>query len=101
LRAERRLLWDESERRPNDLFPLLPALQTLIFRTLAVCDDFCVALARHVQFPPPIAPDMRPFIRGHLIEHLIAALDSGARRSTRAAPKGIVAAAEAFERTLL
>lgn len=74
------MLWDENERHPNDLVPLLPAIETLIFRTLAVCDDFCTALAKHIRFPPPIVPDMHLFMRGDFTDHLIAALRSGERR---------------------
>ncbi|WP_372097717.1 hypothetical protein [Tistrella mobilis] len=85
------VLWDDSERRPNDLVPLMPAVETLIFRTLAVCDDFCVALARYVQFPPPIVPDMRLFMRGYFTEYLIAALGSGARRSAQTVPREVAA----------
>ena len=75
------VLWDEDERRENDLVPLIPAIETLVFRTLAVCDDFCIVLARHIQFPPPIVPDMHLFMRGYFTRRLIAALESGARRS--------------------
>lgn len=75
------VLWDESERRPNDLVPLLPAVETLIFRTLTVCDDFCIALARHIQFPPPTVPGMQLFLRGHFNSQLIAAMKSGEKRS--------------------
>jgi hypothetical protein len=75
------VLWDDEERRENDLVPLMPAIETLVFRTLAVCDDFCIALARHIHFPPPIVPDMHLFMRGYFTGRLITALDSGARRS--------------------
>jgi hypothetical protein len=75
------VLWDKEERRENDLVPLIPAIETLVFRTLAVCDDFCIALSQHIRFPPPIVPHMRLFMRGYFTGRLIAALESGARRS--------------------
>lgn len=75
------VLWDDDERRENDLVPLMPAIETLVYRTLAVCDDFCSALAEHIQFPPPIVPDMYLFMRGYFTGRLISALESGARRS--------------------
>jgi hypothetical protein len=80
------VLWEDSERRPNDLVPLLPAVEALIFRTLAVCDDFCVALSHNVLCPPPIVPNMYLFMRGYFTENLVAALESGARRSVAAPP---------------
>ena len=75
------VLWDDSERQPNDLVPLLPAVETLIYRTLAVCDDFSLTLARFIKFPPPLVPGMHLFLRGYFTGHLKAALESGARRT--------------------
>ena len=78
-------LWADEERQPNDLVPLLPALQMLVYRTITICDDFCVTLSQQISFPPPIVPDMVLFSRGYFAQHLIEALQSGAARS-RVAP---------------
>jgi hypothetical protein len=74
-------IWEESERRQNNLVPLLPALETLIYRTLSVCDDFSGTLVRLIEFPPPTVPDMRLYIRCYFGSALNAALESGKRRS--------------------
>lgn len=78
-------VWADEERQPNDLVPLLPALQMLVYRTIMICDDFCVTLSQQIGFPPPIVPDMVLFSRGYFAQHLIEALQSGAARS-RVAP---------------
>ncbi len=75
------VLWDDDERMENDLVPLIPAIETLIYRTLAVCDDFCLALSQHIKFPPPVVPGMHLFMRSYFTGRLISALDSGNRRS--------------------
>lgn len=81
------VIWEDHEKRENDLVPLLPALEVLIARTLTVCDDFCLALARHIQFPAGTVPHMRLFMRGYFMPRLITALSEGARRSRFAEPK--------------
>lgn len=78
------LLWDEDERQPNDLVPLMPAVETLIFRTLVVFDDFSNVLARVIRFPTPVVPDMHLFLRGYFTDVLRAALESGDRRTAAA-----------------
>lgn len=78
-------LWANEERQPNDLVTLLPALQILVYRTITICDDFCVTLSQQIGFSPPIVPDMALFSRGYFAQHLIEALQSGAARS-RSAP---------------
>jgi hypothetical protein len=75
------LQWRDEEREPNDLVPLYPALETLIYRTLLVCDDFTEAFQRVISFPAPIAPQMRLFLRGDFTALLVDALASGSRRA--------------------
>lgn len=74
-------IWYDDERQQNDLVPLLPAIETIIYRTFAVCDDFCGTLIQRIGFPPPTVPDMQLFLRGYFIGQLITALRSGAERS--------------------
>ncbi|MEF2549592.1 hypothetical protein VQ045_21000 [Aurantimonas sp. E1-2-R+4] len=74
-------VWHDDERRPNDLVPLLPVLETLIYRSFRVCDELAEAFASVVQFPPPVAPDMAIFARGDFTDHLVAAIASGAQRT--------------------
>ncbi len=73
-------LWADEERQSNDLVPLLPALQMLVYRTITICNDFCATLSQQIGFPPPIVPEMVLFSRGYFARHLIEALQSGAAR---------------------
>ncbi|MCW1401592.1 hypothetical protein OKA06_04360 [Novosphingobium sp. MW5] len=57
----------------------------LVYRTITICDDFCVTLSQQIGFPPPIVPDMVLCSRGYFAQHLIEALQSSATRS-RVAP---------------
>ncbi|KQN93551.1 hypothetical protein ASE95_00960 [Sphingomonas sp. Leaf231] len=74
-------IWEETERQPNDLFPLLPVLEILIFRTFLICDELSAGYQRVIQFPPPVAPGMAFFARGYFTSRIADALVSGARRA--------------------
>jgi hypothetical protein len=78
------LFWDADECRPNDLVPLLPVIETIIYRTLMVFDEFSSVLLDVIQFPPPLCPGMHFFARGYFTGNLCAALVSGERRSMAA-----------------
>lgn len=66
--------WRDDERRQNDLVPLMPAIEMLIFRTLANCEHFSRTLEGIIEFPPPVVPGMNQFLRGHSIRTLSDAL---------------------------
>lgn len=61
-------LWDNEERLPNDLVPLLPALGLVIKNTLSVFEDFADTLQSHINFEPASVPGMRVFIRSYYDE---------------------------------
>lgn len=61
-------IWRDDEKQPNGLVPLLPALGMVIHNTLSVCEDFSATIAQIIQFPPPIVPRMRFFMRGYFNE---------------------------------
>lgn len=61
-------LWDEDERLPNDLVPLLPALDLMVSNTLSVFEDFAVTLQSHIKFEDASVPRMAVFIRSYYDE---------------------------------
>lgn len=75
------VVWSDDERRDNDLVPLLPVLETLIYRSFALFDQLVDEFGSVIRFPPPVAPDMQIFARGDFTEHLVAAVASGAKRT--------------------
>ncbi len=77
-------IWRADEYQPNDLVPLLPVLETLVYQSFAICNDLAGALQNTIKLPPPIVPGMLFFARGYFTEHLVAAILSGARRSEAA-----------------
>lgn len=79
-------IWRDDERDPNDLVPLLPALGTIIYRTLGACEDFAHILESFILFPPPIAPGMGFFMRGYFNEPLIEALKDAEARAQNSVP---------------
>lgn len=75
-------IWEESERQPNDLVPLLPVLETLLYRSFLICDELAAAFLEVIQLPPPVAPSMGFFARGYFTGKLVDAIASGARRAS-------------------
>jgi hypothetical protein len=73
-------IWQPEERLPNGLVPLLPALDYVVFRTLATCEDFSRTIERIFQLPAPIAPKFALFVRGYFGDALISALKDAQRR---------------------
>lgn len=57
-------VWDEPHKLPNGLCSLRPAASYVVLRTLEACDRFSRRLESCIQFPPPIAPGFRIFVRG-------------------------------------
>ncbi len=72
--------WTEDERHVNDLVPLRPAINMLIYRTLMTCEHFTRTLETIIQFPPPLVPGMNQFLRGHSTGTLIAAMHAAEAR---------------------
>lgn len=79
-------VWQENERLPNDLVPLMPALGVVVYKTLEACDDFSMTLSQMVRFPPPIVPGMRLFMRGYFNESLSLILGDAGERLGRQVP---------------
>jgi len=73
-------VWRDSERQPNDIVPLMPALGVVVYKTLAACEEFSQTLATVVQFPPPIAPGMHLFMRGYFNQSFTSILRDAAER---------------------
>ncbi|MGF6571593.1 hypothetical protein ABH945_003714 [Paraburkholderia sp. GAS333] len=73
-------IWQEEEKQPNNLVPLLPALTTMIYGTLAVCGAFSHAMEQTIGCPPPLVPGMKLFLRCPLSERFLAAMQDCADR---------------------
>lgn len=73
-------IWREDERQENDLVPLLPALGFVVHKTLSACEDFSSTIEKIIEFPPPVVPNMRFFMRGFFNEPFSAALRDAADR---------------------
>jgi hypothetical protein len=73
-------IWRHDERRPNDLVPLLPAICSVIYRTLAVCEQFSIVMRQTFQLPPPLAPGMALFMRGPFNEFFLNAMTDAMHR---------------------
>lgn len=57
-------VWNEPHKLPNGLCSLRPVASYVVLRTLEACDRFSRLLESCIQFPPPIAPGFRVFVRG-------------------------------------
>lgn len=75
-------IWRDDEKQKNDLVPLLPALGIIVHKTLSACEDFSSTLEQLIQFPPPIAPNMRFFMRGYFNGLFSETLSDAANRLT-------------------
>ena len=73
-------VWRDDERFPNDLVPLKPALGVIVHETLLACEEFSWTLSNIVQFPPPIVPGMRLFMRGYFNQSFTAILRDAAEQ---------------------
>jgi hypothetical protein len=73
-------IWREDEKQTNNLVPLMPALGTVIRNTLAACEDFSTTIQQVIQFPPPIVPGMRFYMRGFFNELFSAVMLDAAQR---------------------
>lgn len=67
-------LWRESERKENELVPLLPALGFLIYRTLSACNDYSRTIESIISFPSPIVPGFHLYMRGYFNDSFVSLL---------------------------
>jgi hypothetical protein len=73
-------VWRKEEQLENNLVPLMPALGVVVQRTLAACNDFSTTVEQIIDFPPPIVPNMKLFMRGHFNELFQQALNDANER---------------------
>lgn len=75
-------LWRDHERQPNNLVPLRPAINAVVYRTLAVCERFSEVMRQHFQLPPPLVPGMHLFMRGHFNAAFLEAMTDAMHRES-------------------
>jgi hypothetical protein len=63
-------VWTD-EHKQNKLCSLRPAIGYVIQQTITACEDFSRTIASVVKFPPPIAPGLDLYMRGHFTDYLI------------------------------
>lgn len=56
--------WTDAHVLRNDLVSLLPWLAYVVLHTIDACDNVVMALNSEIEFPPPIAPGYRIYVRG-------------------------------------
>lgn len=69
-------VWTEEHKLNNGLSSLRPAIGYVIHETLAVCEAFSITIESIIQFPPPIAPELKLFMRGYFNKNLIDTVKS-------------------------
>ena len=75
-------IWRDHERQPNNLVPLRPAINALVYRTLAVCERFSQVMQQHFQLPPSLVPGMHLFMRGYFNESFLEAMTDAMHRES-------------------
>ncbi len=73
-------VWRESERRENDLVPLMPALGVMVLRTLGACEAFSVEMSKAIVFPPEVAPGMHLFMRSYFSKTFVRIINDSYER---------------------
>ncbi|WP_124609894.1 hypothetical protein [Burkholderia seminalis] len=73
-------IWRDQERQPNNLVPLRPAINSVVYRTLAVCEQFSEVMRQHFQLPPPVVPGMHLFMRGPFNSSFLDAMNDAVHR---------------------
>ncbi len=69
-------VWTQEHMLPNNLCSLRPVIGHIVIETLRVCEDYAATIQSIIEFPPPIAPNMHLFIRGHFNDSLSECLDA-------------------------
>ncbi len=64
-------VWNEEHMQTNSLASLRPVLAHIITETLRACEEFTRVIQRIVEFPPPIAPEFKLYLRGHHTRQLL------------------------------
>ena len=64
-------IWNDEHRLKNDLCSLRPALAYLIHNTLSACEDFSQTIESIIEFPPPLVPEMKYYMRGYFNDELV------------------------------
>ena len=67
-------VWTTEHMLPNELCSLRPAIGHLIRETLLACEDYAETCQAVIQHPPPMAPGLRLFGRGHFNQALFDCL---------------------------
>lgn len=62
-------VWRESERLPNDLVPIMPALGVVALKTIHICNHFSEMLEASLNCPEPLAPGMNLYMRGYFDDY--------------------------------
>jgi len=75
-------IWRDEENAPNNLVPLRPAINAVVYRTLAVCERFSVIMQQNFQLPPPLVPGMRIFMRGPFNDFFLDAMTDAMHRES-------------------
>ncbi|RIJ85160.1 hypothetical protein RSP822_17125 [Ralstonia solanacearum] len=75
-------IWRDHERQPNNLVPLRPAINAVVYRTLTVCEQLSEVMRVHIQFPPPLVPGMHLFMRGHFNAKFLEAMTDARLRES-------------------
>jgi len=64
-------VWNQDHRLPNDLCSLRPAIAHIINETLKACEDYALTVQSIIEYPSPIVPDFRFFMRSSFTKYLI------------------------------
>ena len=65
-------IWCDSNTLPNGLGSALSAVAQIVNTTFSTCDAFAAEMSKIIKFPPPIAPNLRVFVRGPHIRNLVS-----------------------------
>lgn len=64
-------VWTEEHKLNNSLCSLRPVIGHIIHETLAACEAFSTTIETVIQFPSPIAPSLKLFMRGYFNKNLL------------------------------
>ena len=56
-------IWDEDDKKPNDLYSLRPLLNYWINNSINACNDFVNVIGKIIKFPPSLIPKHNVYIR--------------------------------------
>jgi len=74
--------WQPDEILTNDLVPLRPAINAMIYRTLHACEDLAFSLTQTIGLPPPLCPGFNLYLKLYTARNLSDLLaEAGTRQS--------------------